>query len=165
MSSRLTAVQLGVGAAVSVMLLSGCSGGSSSVVRPPSSAATQPTTTSPTPTTTTAAKQTLVLHPATVSGPSAMVRVVGTGFTPGEALVVTECAVKGKATTSADCNLEKLTSVSADASGRVEVNFEVVRGPFGAHHIVCGAQLACLVSVTQATLSPTEEADAPVHFR
>jgi len=35
----------------------------------------------------------------------------------------------------------------------------------GANNIVCCAGRACLISVTQATLSPTEEADAPISFR
>ena len=34
----------------------------------------------------------------------------------------------------------------------------------GANKIVCGPVQACLVSVTQATQSSTEEGDAPITF-
>jgi hypothetical protein len=155
----------GAGAAASVVLLTSCGGGSSTVVRPPSTVATQSTSATPTATTSGPAKQTLTVQPSTITSSAATVHLVAVGFSPGEALVVTECAVKGTKTTSADCNLAKLTSVTADANGRVELNFEVVKGPFGDNHIVCGARQACLVSVTQAALSPTEEADAVIHFR
>jgi hypothetical protein len=47
---------------------------------------------------------------------------------------------------------------------RVSVDLVVLRGPFGTNNIICGARQACLVSVTQASLSPTEEADAPITF-
>jgi hypothetical protein len=47
---------------------------------------------------------------------------------------------------------------------RVRVDLTVSKGPFGANKIVCGSAQACLVSVMQATLSPTQEADAPIAF-
>ncbi len=63
-----------------------------------------------------------------------------------------------------DCNLTGMLSVNSDAAGRVSTRLQVLRGPFGANKIVCGEQQRCLVSVTQASLSPTEEADAPIGF-
>ena len=86
------------------------------------------------------------------------------GFSPGEALVVTQCAAKGTATGPGDCNLTSMQSITADAGGRVRVEFTVSKGPFGANNIICGPAQACLISVTQATPSPTQEADAPISF-
>ena len=92
------------------------------------------------------------------------VRVQASGFSPGESLVITQCASKGTATGPGDCNLNALQGVTADASGRVQAGFTVAKGPFGANNIVCGPSQACLISVTQATPSPTREADAPITF-
>ena len=90
--------------------------------------------------------------------------VQASGFSPGEALVVTQCAAKGTATGPGDCDLSGMRSVTADAGGRVSIEFTVSKGPFGANNIVCGPAQACLISVTQATPSPTQEADAPISF-
>lgn len=57
-----------------------------------------------------------------------------------------------------------MQSVAADAGGTVEVRLRVVRGPFGANRVTCVQPRACLVSVTEASLSPAEEADAPISF-
>jgi hypothetical protein len=92
------------------------------------------------------------------------VLVTASGFSPGESLVVTECAAKGAATGPGDCNLTKVKSVTSDAGGRVSVGFTVTKGPFGANNIVCGPSQGCLVSVSQATPTPTQEADAPISF-
>jgi hypothetical protein len=92
------------------------------------------------------------------------VRVRGTGFSPNETLTVIQCAQKGEATGPGDCNLSALMTVTTDASGAVQARLRVVKGPFGANGIVCSARQACLISVTQATLSPTEEADQPIVF-
>ena len=81
-----------------------------------------------------------------------------------KALVVTQCAAKGTATGPGDCNLTSMQSITADASGRVRVEFAVSKGPFGANNIICGPAKACLISVTQATPSPAQEADAPISF-
>jgi len=94
-----------------------------------------------------------------------IVSVSGSGFSPSEGLVVTECAAKGVNTGMGDCNLDAIVTTSSDPSGHVQVNFTVSKGPFGSNQIVCGAQQRCLVSVTQATLAPKEEADTPISFR
>ena len=102
--------------------------------------------------------------PATGLKSSQLVRVQASGFAAGESLVVTECASKGTATGPGGCNLNAMQGVTADASGRVQVDFTVTKGPFGANNIVCGPAQACLISVTQAAPSPTREADAPIKF-
>jgi len=103
--------------------------------------------------------------PATGLKSPQTVVVQASRFSAGESLVVTECAAKGTATQPGDCNLTGIRNVTADTSGRVRVGFTVLKGPFGANNIVCDTAQACLISVTQATLSPTEEADAPISFR
>lgn len=144
----------------------GCGGGTQDVVRPPSS--TSPST-SAAPTTSSSiprpgARQQISVTPNTALPSVAVVRVIGSGFSPNEALVVNECAAKGAATGPGDCNLAGITAVTADAHGKVSLRFRVTRGPFGANRIVCSAAQPCLVSVSQATISPTEEADAPIAF-
>jgi hypothetical protein len=92
------------------------------------------------------------------------VTVRGSGFTPGEALTVVQCAQKGDATGPGDCNLTAMLGVTADARGSVQAQVHVTKGPFGANKIVCSKTQACLISVTQASLSPTEEADRVISF-
>jgi hypothetical protein len=57
-----------------------------------------------------------------------------------------------------------MQSVTADTSGPVSVEFTVSKGPFGSNNIVCGPSQACLISVSQATPSPTQEADTRISF-
>jgi hypothetical protein len=160
-------------AGVLALLAAGCSSASGPLTRsgPPASAssatATAPATTAGgTPSTTASGtKQQVTVTPATGLKSTQTVVVQASGFSAGESLVVTQCAAKGTATGPGDCNLTGMQNVTADASGRVSVGFMVLKGPFGANKILCGAAQACLISVTQATLSPTEEADAPISFR
>ncbi len=86
------------------------------------------------------------------------------GFSPGESLVVTECADKGTATGPGDCNLADMQGVTSDANGRVTVEVIVAKGPFGANNVVCGPAQACLISVTQPVPSPAQQATAPITF-
>ena len=147
-----------------ILLAAGCGSNAGPVIRSPTAGA--PATTaatpaaSPSPTATGGAAQHATVTPAT----GQKVLVQASGFSPGEALVVTQCAAKGTATGPGDCNLTSMQSVTADAGGRVRAEFTVSKGPFGANKVVCGAAQACLISVTQAALSPTQEADAPVSF-
>jgi len=158
-------------AGVLAALAAGCSSGSAPPARSgPSATASSATTTAPataggTPSTAGGTKQQVTVTPATGLKSTQTVAVQASGFSPGESLVVTECAAKGTATQPGDCNLTGIKNVTADASGRVSVGFTVLKGPFGTNNIVCSAAQACLISVTQATLSPTEEADAPISFR
>ena len=129
----------------------------------PATTATTPAA-SPPPTAASSAAQHATVTPATGLKSGQKVLVQASGFSPGEALVVTQCAAKGTATGPGDCNLTSMQSITADASGRVRVEFTVSKGPFGANNIICGPAQACLISVTQATPSPTQEADAPISF-
>ena len=160
----------GLLAAVAVVA-AGCGGGSSDVVRAPSATgSTVPTSssasrTTPSPSAPTVRRPVLDVVPASGLRDGQSVGIHARGFTPGQALQVIECADKGTATGAGDCNLTGMLPVTADANGRVVTTLRVLRGPFGANRIVCGASVHGLVSVTQATWSPTEEADHPITFR
>jgi Neocarzinostatin family len=93
-----------------------------------------------------------------------VVHVTGSGFSPNESLVINECADKGAKTGPADCALGALTPTRTDAGGKVVADFTVTIGPFGINKIVCSASQPCLLSVSQASLSPTEEADVRLNF-
>lgn len=160
---------LWAGAAALLALAAGCGSSGKPLTRSgptvtPSTSSSSTSSSSSSVATTPASTQTLTVSPSSGLRASQDVLLTASGFSPGEALVVTECAAKGNATTSDDCNLAGMQSVVADAQGRVRVEFTVVKGPFGANRIVCSASQPCLVSVTQATPSPTQEADAPVSF-
>jgi Neocarzinostatin family len=108
--------------------------------------------------------QQVTVTPATGLQSGQQVQVQASGFSPSESLVVTEGAAKGTATGPGDCDLTGMQGVVSDASGRVKNEFTITKGPFGANNIVCSPAQACLISVTQATPSPTQEADAPITF-
>ncbi len=160
-------------AAVLAVLAAGCGSSPASVVRsptttPPAATTTAPatasTTATPSATATAGQAQQATVTPATGLRDGQKVLVQASGFSPGESLVVTECAAKGTATGPGDCDLTGMQGVTADASGRVRLELTVSKGPFGTNKIVCGPAQACLISVTQATPSPTQEADAPITF-
>lgn len=160
-------------AAVLVALAAGCGSSQAPLTRSPTStpppqattASAAPSATATGPTTPAGGHaQQITVTPATGLTSGQRVRVQASGFSPGESLVITECASKGTATGPGDCNLNAMQAVTADASGRIQVDFTVAKGPFGANNIVCGPAQACLISVTQAVPSPTQEADAPISF-
>lgn len=158
---------------VAVMFLAACGSGSSSVVRtqgptlstPPASPASPASAaSSPARSTRARAQPRVSVRPSLGLRNRQTVRVSGSGFSANQALQVIQCAVKGVSTGPGDCNLTGMLSATSDGLGRVSVDLVVLRGPFGTNNIICGARQACLVSVTQASLSPTEEADAPITF-
>jgi Neocarzinostatin family len=158
-------------AAVLVVLAAGCGSSPATVIRSPTTTPPAPTAPAiPSATATASATATgrqaqqITVTPATGLTSGQRVRVQASGFSPGESLVITQCASKGTATGPGDCNLNAMQGVTADADGRVQADFTVTKGPFGANNIVCGPAQACLMSVTQATPSPTQEADAQITF-
>jgi hypothetical protein len=148
----------------------GCAGNSGPLTRsgppgqPPTSTRSSSGSATPAPTAT-GGRPRVAATPATglISGEKLLVQA--SGFSPGEQLIVIQCASKGLATGPGDCNLAGSQSVTADSSGRVDVRFGVSKGPFGANKIICGASQRCLISVTQPTQSPTQEADVPITFK
>ena len=163
-----------VASAAGLAALAACSSSSTGVVRPPATTASisaAPTTSagassasSASSASTGTARPAVRIVPATGLHDGQSVQVHGSGFTPGEALQVVQCASLGNATGPGDCNLSGMQAVSSDTGGRVDATLTVVRGPFGASRVVCSGATKCLVSVTQASLKPTEEADAPITF-
>ena len=156
MRSRSAIVTLAVAGALS---LAACGGSSRS------GTGSQPTTTTGSSATSAATGgQHLTVAPSLGLKSPATVQVTATGFSPGASLVVTQCANKGNGTGPADCNLAGIRTVTANSAGQISTQMTVIKGPFGAHHIVCSTSQSCLVSVSPATLSPTQEADAPITF-
>ena len=155
------------GLSLLTVFLAACGGGGKGLaIRPPVSSAQVPPPSTALPTTTpSAGSQTVTVTPDSGLTSGQLVTVTGSGFSTNEALVVTECAAKGASTGPGDCNLVGMATTASDATGHVQVDVVVTKGPFGANAIVCSAAQPCLVSVTQATLSPTEEADAFISFR
>ncbi len=164
---------LGVGVLGLLGLLAGaCGGHSPVVVRPPASTAgsttSAPSTTgTPAPSSsspTAPSRPQITVTPRTGLAASTVVQVSGSGFSPNQALVVNECAAKGSATGPGDCNLAGLVAVTSDARGAISLRFRVLKGPFGANRITCGPAQRCLVSVSQASPTPSEEADVEIQF-
>jgi hypothetical protein len=106
------------------------------------------------------------------------ITVVARHFTPGEAILVLECADKGTTTLNPDCTSP--TEVVADASGTVRATLSVIKGPFpteskhihaapfpitfGANHPTCSTAQPCLVSASEEKASGGAEADAHITF-
>jgi len=157
---------------VLTLLAAGCGSSAAPVTRSPTTTPPPATTTAPATASATATSsapapsghQKVTVTPATGLKSGQKVLVQASGFSPGESLVVTQCAAKGAATGPGDCDLNAMQSVTADANGQVKFDLTVTKGPFGANNIVCGPARACLISVTQATPSPTHEADTPITF-
>lgn len=156
------------------LVLAGCSNGSEEVVRPPpsnptsssrtlASATTPPLSTSTT-TTLKPGSQMVTVTPSAGLRSSEVVHVTATGFSPNQPLIVIECADKGIQTGQGDCNLNGAQSVTSGANGDVTAGLTVLKGPFGANSVVCGPAQACLVSVSQAIPTPTEQASTPINF-
>ncbi len=160
--------------AAAAVALAGCGGGSDLVVRPPDASTPNPSTSAPaspptspatTPTTTAApVAPRVTVTPSAGLGSPASVQVIVSGFSPRQSLVVNQCAAKGTQTGMGDCNIAGMKGVTTDSAGRASIEFTVTRGPFGANNIVCSEAQPCLVSVSQASLSPTEEADQRITF-
>lgn len=155
-------------ALLAVLAAAGCGGTSAPLTRsgptPTAPTVTLPGTPSPSATAPGTSAQQVSVTPATGLAAIQKILVQASGFVPGESLVVTECAAKSTATGPGDCDLTSMQAVTADAGGHVRTEFTVRKGPFGANNIICGAAQGCLLSVTQATLSPAREADTPLSF-
>lgn len=152
-----------------VALVAGCSSSAPLTRSGPSSTGPAAVSTTAAPATSSPATsptrgQKVTVTPASGLTSGQTVQVDASGFSPGEALVVTECAAKGAATSASDCDLADIQSVTADTAGDLTTQFTVTKGPFGANNVVCGPAQPCLISVTQATPSPTQEADTRISF-
>lgn len=142
----------------------GCAAGSQIVVRPPTSRL-PPASALPSP------SKAVVINPRVVAKPAERLRdgqavtVTATGFSPNQALLALECADKGNKTSQGDCNLSDLVSLSTDSSGTGTARVTVHTGAIGSNMDPCDRSHPCLISVSQATLDPSESATAIVTFR
>ncbi len=155
-------------AGTAAVLLAGCGGGSAPVVRPPATGSGAPTSTgraaAPATTTRAGIHPSIRVVPASGLHDGQLIALHGRGFPAGAQLQVIECADRGNRTGPGDCNLAGMRAVVANADGTVSARLTVVRGPFGGNGISCSARQKCLVSMTQASLTPQYEADAPIDF-
>jgi len=155
-------------AAVTVAgVAAGCgTGGQELVVLPPTAhPATKvapPATAAPT--TGPRGKPHVTVQPASGLHDGDSVHVTGTGFTPGNTYIVAQCGDKGSKTGQGDCDITAVLPATADATGTVQVDYTVKKGPFGAHNIVCSPTQPCLINVSQPTPDPTQQADARIVF-
>lgn len=111
-----------------------------------------------------AASPSITVSPSTGLASGQTVKVTGTGFSPNEPLVVTECAAKGASTSQADCNLNGVVSTTSNANGAVSASITVTKGPFGQNNVTCSATQPCMITVAQPTPNPTESAFALISF-
>jgi hypothetical protein len=149
---------------LAALLAAGCNSSKSAAPPATTSATTSPSSTAPESTSPAAGVQKVTITPSTGLSSPQKVSVSATGFSPNESLTVIQCADKGNNTGQGDCNLSGMSFVTSNAAGNVSIQFTVVKGPFGSNNIVCGPTQPCLVSVSQATLAPTQEADARISF-
>src|SRR5579875_3255352 len=154
----------GAAALAAGLVLAGCGGSSPKSSSTSTAATTSPGTTASSSSAPAGGGQKMTITPSTGLKTGQTVKVSATGFTPGETLVVTECANKGAQTGAGDCDLSALKPVTADSAGKVQTTFTVTKGPFGSSKVVCGAPNGCLISVTQETPTPSQEANAPISF-
>jgi hypothetical protein len=137
-----------------------CGGGSSAPKHTGKGTSSTTTTT----TSSSAKTQTMTVRPSSGLHTGSAVRVSAKGFSPSESLIVIECANKGKGTSVGDCNFTGAKYVKSNSSGEVNTTYRVTKGPFGSKHIVCKSAGSCILSVTQASPSPTQDATAPLDF-
>ena len=140
-----------------------CGDGSQLVVRPPATAVASSTPTSA-PTTTAAIHPVVVVTPSRHLHDGEIVHVEARGFGPNQALVTIECVDVGKRTGQATCNVAGLSPIAVDASGTGSTDFTVHVGPFGSAGVSCTGRHPCIVSVSQATATPTQTASSRISF-
>jgi len=122
------------------------------------------TSSTPAPTSSLTGKQTIKVVPRTGLKNGQAVHVTATGFSPNETLGVLECVDRGNATGEGDCDISNIKTISSDARGRVVADFVVKTGPIGSNNGSCTKKTPCLISVSQQTLVPTEEASVDISF-
>jgi neocarzinostatin family protein len=143
-----------------VFLAVAACGGSSSQSKRDS---TKRTATTETPTTV-VYRQSATVTPSTGLHEGQAIHIVARGFSPNQSLGIVECADRKTETGEGDCNISGIKVVSSDADGVVAADFTVTKGPLGGNRVTCSSKQACLLSITQLTLTPAEVATAPISF-
>jgi hypothetical protein len=106
--------------------------------------------------------QTITLQPATSLRDGEVVHIRATGFTPGMQYYSMEC--KADSYVPEDCNLAEFETVMADASGTVKLDYRVLKGPFGTHHVICSAAQPCMIGVAGGEGNNTQAASTNLDF-
>ena len=108
-------------------------------------------------------EQTLTVTPDTGLTGGEVVSIEASGYTPGIALGINQCADENdpdngvEATGAADCDLGGIVSVEADADGNVSAEFTINAGPFGEAMHVCDATHDNVISVGELVPDPDAE--------
>ena len=103
------------------------------------------------------AAPTATATPSTGLTNGTVVHISGSGFTAGKQLGVTQCSDQGEQTGAGDCDLGKIKTVTADASGKATIDYTVSAGPFGQNNRVCDATHKCVLSLGELSADPNAE--------
>jgi hypothetical protein len=165
-----TSRRIRIGCATSgalLVVLSGCGGGSDElVVRPPATHAngTPSASASPSPSGSVTIDPHVTVKPSRHLHDGQTVSVSARGFGPDQSLIIIECVDLGKRTGQSSCDIGSLTAIVIGPDGTGSGQFTVRKGPIGSERLSCTDQHPCIVSVSQATLNPTQTASATIRF-
>jgi hypothetical protein len=110
-------------------------------------------------------RPTLRITPSAGLHDGQQVQVVGAGFRPGTSLVALECVDRGDQTSSADCALSGLSSVTASQDGSASTTLRVTTGPVGSAKRTCGRPDPCEITLSAPSASSdAQRATAPISF-
>lgn len=155
--------RLALGLATLGFGVAGCGGGGSAiVVRPPTTPGTSAS--SPSPTTSARIDPHVTVHPSRHLADGQLVHVEARGFGPNQSLITIECVDIGKRTGQGSCDVANLSGISIGPAGTGSASFTVRRGPLGSDHLSCTHRHPCIVSVSQATIDPSQTASAQISF-
>ncbi len=137
-------------------------GGPSSRSLSASIATTAPTTPGPAPASG-LGSQSITLTPATGLHDGEVIHIVATGYVPGVDYYSMEC--RAGSYVADDCNTGEFDSTTADMSGTVTLDYKVVKGPFGAHHVICSPAQPCMIGVAGGQGNDVRAASTNLDFR
>ena len=115
---------------------------------------------------------TITVTPSTNLADGQTVTVRGAHFKPGVSVIIVECVNHGANTQNTDCTgngglFGIPPGFTPSASGTFTQTFVVHKSfsGIGGGSNTCSSSSPCIISVTEATNNPSEEADAPIRFR
>lgn len=115
---------------------------------------------------------TITVTPSTGLSDGQTVTIRGSHFDPSISVIIMECVDKGTNTQSTDCTgngglLGIPSGFKPGSDGTFTKTFVVHKSysGIGGGNNTCGVSGPCIISVTEPTNNPTEEADAPISFR
>lgn len=115
---------------------------------------------------------TITVTPSTNLADGQTVTVRGAHFKPGVSVIIVECVNHGANTQNTDCTgngglFGIPPGFTPSASGTFTRSFVVHKSfsGIGGGSNTCSSSSPCIISVTEASNNPSEEADAPIRFR